>query len=552
MTPRNVLCYALFAATCLFSVRSATCGEIAGAATRASTEIGKLLDSGSSRARASDALRQFYASQGNNPAWTGESLGMAQQALQHFQEAEQYGLTPGDYALHTPIPRAPADNPAQVARFDVELTASVLGFLTDLHSGRTAPDLRWYAGTLPPPDFDPVDLLRKALKERRFEDAIAAAEPHNALYRRVRQALARYRQLAPHFDRIAALPPLPAGSKLEVGMAYTGAASLVERLVLLGDLPEGASASDGRYTADMEAAVKHFQMRHGLLQDGIVGKATMAALAVPLAYRIRQLELTLERLRWMPALPPGPLIVVNVPSFRLWALDTRVPSSPPQVEMRVIVGNAARTPTPLFIGQLRYLEFNPAWNVPRSIELEEILPKLARDSSHLEKQDMELVERNGQKIYNGNDALAALRAGTVRVRQRPGARNVLGAIKFAMPNPMNIYLHATSAQELFSRQRRDLSHGCIRLEQPVALAEFVLRDQASWDHNSVLEAMLPGPTRTVMLGTPVPVVLLYATAVVDRQGRALFLEDIYGLDKQLFSKLELQGSGHHAKASHGP
>lgn len=538
MTPRSVLRFALLAASCLLSVRSATCGELAGVANQATAEIGRLLESGTSRTRTSDALRQLYADQGNKPLWNGENLGVAQQALQHLQDAAQYGLAPGDYAVQAALPRAPGSNPGQVAQFDFELSAAVLAFLVDLHSGRTAPDLRWYAGALPQPGFDPVALLRKALREQRFDDAVAAAEPGNALYRRVRHALAQYRQLAPRFETIAPLPPLPAGNNLRTGMPFAGAASLVERLVLLGDMPQGASASDGIYTQDMAAAVSNFQLRHGLAQDGILGKSTMAVLSVPLTHRIRQLELTLERLRWMPALPAGPLIVVNVPSFRLWALDTRASTSPPQVEMRVIVGNAARTPTPLFIGQLRYLEFNPSWNVPRSIELEEILPKLARDSGYLAKQDMELVARNGQQIYSGTDALAALRAGSVRARQRPGSRNVLGPVKFAMPNPMNIYLHATSAQELFSRQRRDLSHGCIRLEYPAALAEFVLRDQAPWDRGAVLAAMQPGPTRTVMLAAPIPVVLLYATAVVDRQGRALFLEDVYGLDQKLLRALE--------------
>jgi murein L,D-transpeptidase YcbB/YkuD len=266
----------------------------------------------------------------------------------------------------------------------------------------------------------------------------------------------------------------------------------------------------------------------------------MSALAVPLSHRIRQLELTLERLRWMPTLPPGPVIVVNVPSFRLWALDTRVPSNAPQVEMRVIVGTAARTPTPLFIGELRHLEFNPAWNVPRSIELDEIMPKLARDPDYLRKQDMELVSMDGKPVSGAAPQLTALQAGTVRVRQRPGARNVLGAVKFAMPNPMSIYLHATSANELFAMQRRDLSHGCIRLEQPAELAEFVLRHEGSWDHASVLQAMEPGPTRIVRLSTPIPVILLYATAVTDRQGRALFLHDVYGLDQKLIRTLELE------------
>jgi murein L,D-transpeptidase YcbB/YkuD len=224
-----------------------------------------------------------------------------------------------------------------------------------------------------------------------------------------------------------------------------------------------------------------------------------------------------------------------VPAYRLWAFDGRDPAGQP-LEMRVIVGAAARTPTPLFIGQMRYLEFNPYWNVPRSIETAEIIPKLARDPGYLARNDMELVSAAGT-VLPGAGGLAALRAGTARVRQRPGPKNALGAVKFAMPNPMNIYLHSTSAQELFARSRRDLSHGCIRVEHPAALAQFVLADPERWSADAVAAALRPGRTVTVMLREAVPVVLFYATALTDRDGRALFADDIYGLDEQLVQAL---------------
>jgi murein L,D-transpeptidase YcbB/YkuD len=409
--------------------------------------------------------------------------------------------------------------PEQLARFDVELTRSFLQFLADLHGGRVQPDFTLFAETLPRGGFDPVERLHAALRTGRLDGAVAAAEPRIALYARVRRTLAEYRQLERTTPQLAPLPE--------------GAAQLRERLVLLGDLAAGAG------DAELPEGVRRFQLRHGLPEDGVPGPATTAALAVPLAQRVRQLEFTLERLRWIPPLRPGPLIVVNVPAFRLWAFDTSEPSAAPRLEMRVIVGSAVRTPTPLFIGQLRHLEFNPYWNVPRSIELGEIVPKLARDPDYLRRNDMELVARQGHDPADGASALAALRAGTVRVRQRPGERNVLGAVKFAMPNPMNIYLHSTSARELFNRTRRDLSHGCIRLEKPAELAEFVLRGQTGWDHASVQAAMAPGPTRTVRLAAPIPVILSYATAVTDRSGRALFAADIYGRDRKLARALGL-------------
>jgi murein L,D-transpeptidase YcbB/YkuD len=307
---------------------------------------------------------------------------------------------------------------------------------------------------------------------------------------------------------------------------------------MLGDLAAGAAvANDGVYSTELAAAVRRFQFRHGLVEDGVLGPDTVAALSVPLTRRVEQLALTLERLRWLPAQPKGRLVAVNVPAYRLWAVELGNVSAQP-IEMRVIVGKAAATPTPLFIGQMRYLEFNPYWNVPRSIALGEIAPKLARNPHYLQQNDMELVSAGGQLVpATGSDALARIRSGSARVRQRPGAMNALGEVKFAMPNPMNIYLHSTSSKGLFERARRDLSHGCIRVERPAELAQFALADPGEWDAGQVALAMRPGPTRRVALAAPIPVVLFYATAVTDREGRALFAEDIYQLDPALLRSL---------------
>jgi murein L,D-transpeptidase YcbB/YkuD len=475
-------------------------------------------------------LERFYAPRAFAPAWSGPGTAQAAVALELLERAHQHGLPPSDY-----LPDAPAQQAREPdAAFDTSLTLSLLRYLADLHAGRTRVGFQSAVPDARVRDFDPVEVLRRALAEQRLAEAIDAAEPQSSIYRRLKAALAQYRALAT--QPWPPLPALPARKKaVELGDTYAGARPLNERLVLLGDLaPERVAAQEVRYGPPLAEAVKRFQERHGLDPDGILGRQTLLALAVPPSARVRQIELSLERLRWLPDLSAGPVIAINLPSFRLWAFKPGTAESQPALEMRIIVGKALRTQTPLFIGEMRYLEFNPYWNVPRSIERTEILPKLEKDPDYLARNDMELVSARGEPSSEVNTAtLAALRAGALRIRQRPGPANALGAVKFAMPNPMNIYLHSTPARALFQRSRRDFSHGCIRVEDPVGLAGFVLGDQPEWSPEAIAAAMAPGATRTVRLATPVPVVIFYTTAIIDRDGRALFPDDLYRLDAAL-------------------
>lgn len=488
-----------------------------------------------------EMVARLYEAEGYRPLWTGGDGRHARQARRLLHEAHAHGLEPSDYRLAA-VP-GQLDNPtAHGAAADVELSGQVLLLLSHLHFGRVPPAPAALAGADHGPAYDPVEQLRRALEQDRVAQLANDAAPRIPLYWRVKTTLAEYRTLASLAGQWPPIPALPHGGKLIVGKPYAGIPPVRQRLILLGDLPgTDAAPDDPVYSAALAQAIRRFQSRHGIDENGELGPSTMAALAVPPAHRVRQLILTLERLRWLPAVRRGRIVVVNIPAFRLWAFDSAHPGQAEPLEMRVIVGAAARTPTPLFVGQMRYLEFNPYWNVPRSIERKEILPRLARDPAYLRNNAMELVSASGKVLEAGTaDSMAALRAGTARVRQRPGARNVLGAVKFGMPNPMNIYLHSTSARELFNKERRDLSHGCIRVERPAELAEFVLADAAQWDSGSVREAMQPGPTRTVRLGTVVPVVLFYATAVTDRRGRPLFANDIYRLDQALARALHMQ------------
>jgi murein L,D-transpeptidase YcbB/YkuD len=475
-------------------------------------------------------LDRFYAPRKYAPAWNPST---AAAALWVLRQARLQGLDPRDYgadALQEQLRAGGTDT----ARFDVALTSAMLHYLADLRVGRVRSE---YHTRLPDArlrQYDPVERLRAGLAGGKLQAAVRAAEPPLRLYGQVKAALAHYRELARQPYPALLRPP----AKVAPGGAYPAAMALFERLVLLGDLPADAPPPpEGIYSEVMEEGVRHFQARHGLIDDGVLGRGTVDALNVPLTKRVRQLELTLERLRWLPDFGPGPLILVDLPAYRLWALNSvsdDAGSADAPLEMRVVVGTAVKTETPLFVGQMRYLEFNPYWNVPRSILEKEILPKLERNPAWLAKNEMETVPPGA--------SVADLRAGRARVRQRPGPKNSLGAIKFAMPNPMDIYLHSTPARELFERSRRDLSHGCIRVEHPAALAQFVLGRQRQWNADTIQDALQPGPTRHVDLVHPVPVVIFYATASVDSEGSARFAADVYGRDAKLGQELAARRS----------
>lgn len=269
----TVLRTTLLAAALLLAAPMGTSREIASAEAHTSEAISKLLDLYSTQhpaadqrsVRALELLQRFYSSVGNMPVWADDEFSLARQALQQLRDADQHGLVPDDYLVRATIPHDAGHDPEQLARFDIELTAAVLRLLADLHSGRTAPDISWFGGTLKRASYDPAEYLRTALRQQRLDEAINAAQPANAFYHRVRQTLAQYRQLEPRYRKLAALPPLPEGGKLRPGMVYEGAAGLLERLVLLGDMPNSAvPANDGVYSDDMETGVKRFQMRHGL------------------------------------------------------------------------------------------------------------------------------------------------------------------------------------------------------------------------------------------------------------------------------------------------
>ena len=464
----------------------------------------------------------------------------AREALRWLTEAEQHGLRPADYAAERLARRlqqseAQALPPETAAELDAALTRHVLDFLHELRHGRvdaaTRLKARYDSATQPAADL--ATALREALARGQPADALRAALPPWPQYAELQRALARYRELGEHAAWRQPLPALP-GGKLQPGQRWAGLPQLAARLQALGDLA-GAPAGEA-YGAELQQAVRDFQQRHALAADGVLGKATLEALAVPPARRAEQIALAMERLRLTP-LPAAPrFVTVNVPEFVLRAHRHDAGALHTDLRMRVIVGKALDTRTPLFDEDMRWIEFSPYWNIPPSIARSETLPKLRANPGYLASQGMEFVGPGGTSTAVTPENLAAVQAGSLRIRQRPGPRNALGDIKFMLPNNQNIYLHHTPSTGLFSRARRDFSHGCVRIEEPVALAQWVLHDQPEWTETRIRQSMgLPRPVIARLL-EPVPVLLTYQTAVADG-GTLRFVPDLYGQDAALAEAL---------------
>lgn len=495
------------------------------------------------------------AAGGAVPVWldaTGRPNASARDALRILADAPADGLVAQDYkarelALHAAdLARASEAAAASALAFERGLDAAMQRFLNDLHRGRVDPrSLGFRMGQQERKTADVAALLHAAADEGRLTQAVAALRPRLGQYGRLREALERYRTLAAD-PSLGVLPAIAAAKPLKVGDVYAGTVALHRRLVALGDLPAETQPAD-RYDAALADGVRRFQERHGLDADGALGSATLAALNVPLSQRVLQLELALERLRWLPELDGQPFIGINIAMFRLWAWDPAAPADS-LVDMNVVVGRALNTRTPVLLEKMRYIIFRPYWNVPPSIVRSEILPAIARDRGYLQRHDMEIVRGAGDHVQPAETSnpqnLALLRQGVLRLRQRPGPRNSLGRVKFIFPNDDNVYLHDTPATQLFGRARRDFSHGCVRVEKPVALARWVLRDQPEWTPERIDAAMAGLSSSRVDLRRPLPVILFYMTAMVTPSDHALrFAQDIYGHDARLVRALASRYDG---------
>ena len=486
-------------------------------------------------------VKEFYEAGNYQLEWTrgGKPTPQALEMISILQSAAEKGLDSKDYdgdrwsGRISSLGSAAGGAESAAVRLDVALTVSTMRYISDLHLGRVDPK------TLHP-DFDPerhkydlAQFLRvRVIPASSITDALQVVEPPFPGYRRTEAALDKYLQLA----KGEVPDPLPAVKKpVAPGQSYEAVAKLAARLKFLGDLPAAANVAPDStiYQGEVVDAVKRFQQRHGLASEGKLGPQTIEELNRPMSFRVRQLQFTLERWRWLPDNFDTPPIVVNIPEFLLRAYDDQ---GNPTLSMPVVVGRAMRTETPVMEEDMKYVVFWPYWNVPPSILRGEMVPKIAKDPAYLQKGNYEVATYSGQVVTDGvvsAEVLAQLRAGKLMVRQKPGPKNALGLVKFIFPNSNNVYLHSTPSVSLFSESRRDFSHGCIRVQNPPALAKWVLRNNPGWTAEKIDAAFKAANNLQVNLAKPIPVLIVYGTAVVPENGTAEFFPDIYGFDKKL-------------------
>jgi murein L,D-transpeptidase YcbB/YkuD len=553
-----LFCGSGYGTTSSFEAKLSTFGAATVAALELSSEGQAWLDATISSGRCTDLrwpdfsdysqyVKKIYQNNDNSLWWVKgmEPTVQARQVIALLLQAEQKGLSPEDYdgsrwsdrlARLKPLTEHP--NEADAVKFDLALTVCAMRYISDLHMGKVNPKHLAFAYNDESKKYD----LAKFLKDRIADGGdiagiLAQVEPPYSGYRRTIQALRTYLDLARKDDG----EQLPRVKKtIRPGDPYPGIARLTRLLRLVGDLPPDANLPTDQttYSGALVDAVKSFQGRHGRNPSGLIGAQTLADLDVPLRRRVRQMQLTLERWRWLPDEYQRAPIVVNIPEFQLRAYDN---NSNVRITMKVVVGQAYGHDTPVFSDTMQRVIFRPYWEVPYSIIRDEIIPHIVSDPDYLAKNRYEIVDSRLNVVSVGtvtNELIDQLRAVKLFIRQRPGPKNALGLVKFVFPNSYSVYMHGTPVTKLFAKSRRDFSHGCIRLERPADLAAWVLRDNSSWTPERIRTAMNGNTTKQVNLVFPVPVLIVYATVVVSEDGQVHFYDDIYGHDDALEKVLD--------------
>ena len=505
------------------------------------TELEALMNPGltdirGARIALQDQVQEFYARRGFRPAWGNASN--AEQLRRALADSYADGLNPADYhlpvleELSTQVTQASA-TPILRAQYDVLLTEALLRLAYHVSFGKVDPetfDAQWnYGRTLASTDV--AEEVEQALAAEDIYRRVEALKPTHTLYVELRHELAQYRAAAEKKD----WPTIAPGGSLKPGVSDARVPALRARLIASGDMDAAAASDSLDYDATLENAVRNFQQRMGLESDGVAGPGTIAELSVPLADRIRQLRVNLDRGRVLLQDLPDEFVVVNIAGFTVYF----VRGQHIVWHSRVQVGKPYRR-TPIFRSEINYLVFNPTWTVPPGIILNDILPAAKRDPASITRKGLKVLDANGRELNPESIDWSRFTSGHIpyTLRQDPGPSNALGRVKLMFPNPYLVYLHDTPSQALFERAERTFSSGCVRVERALELAELVLDDPDRWNKDAIARVLALGQPQNVTLRQKIPVLLTYWTSWVDPQGRMNFRHDIYGQDAKWAQALD--------------
>jgi len=508
-----------------------------------------------------ETLVNLYQLNNNQLLWFSveSPITRINQLLDVFSQATDQGLNPADYnikALNSHWVKMLQGNPSflKFSNFDQVLSLTFIRYLNDLHYGRIDPNSIGFH--LPKKKYSNLAKpIFGALQNNTLNNLITDREPNNDTYKKLKIALKKY-------NKINSLWNLPLEfnfkKSLRPGDWSTQVSCLRHYLNILHPTSTISTSPDNSYIGEIVNKVRTLQENHHLVNDGIIGKQTLAVLNTPLSHSIKQIELSMERIRWLPEQQEGPNIFVNIPAFQLWANNPQLEND--NLNMKVIVGKTKKrvkdkkkytTPeqieaeakslqTPVFTADLSFLVFNPYWNIPKNILKKEVLPHLEKNPDYLEQHNMEIVpyfSHHAEIQPNNEENISQLYTDQLRLRQRPGNKNALGDIKFIFPNDYAIYLHDTPFRGLFKYTKRDFSHGCIRVEDPQALAKFILKTRNNWNKDKTKSILkIKEPTIVGVLSSKIPVVIFYTT-VLPNETDVSFYPDIYGLDETLTAAL---------------
>ena len=494
----------------------------------------------------SSVLAEFYSSRDFRPAWSSDN-GLRWEAIVLIRaiiDAELEGLSPEDYHLSsiekllTDIGDDHATNrvsdPQKFADFDLLLTDAFLVYGSHLSKGRLNPQKiqsEWFIKTR---KVNLLKIFQYALETSQIEESLAILRPQSDVYDAMKHHLKKYKDIL----KSGGWPTISMGSLLQKGSRGDRVFDLRTRLTLTGDMEKSNDTDPLFFDEALFEAVKKFQKRQGLLIDGMVGPETLKALNVPVEERIQQIRLNMERWRWLPRELGERYVLINIANFELNIVEgERIVST-----MRVVVGRKAR-PTPIFTGRMTYMELNPYWYIPQKIAQEDILPKILNDPDYLKKENIRVFRTwkdPALEIDPSTVDWSLIEQGhfPFKLRQEPGSSNALGRIKFVFPNRFSVFLHDTPARALFNKARRSSSSGCIRVENPIELAEYLLKGKPQWNRDRLMTAINRGKRQVLALPKPINVQVLYLTAWVEKDGTLNFRDDIYGQDRPLKRALE--------------